>query len=282
MVKVGINISGQQARLAGQVEDLGLDSVWAGDHLATNMPVLDVTQTLATAAAVTSTVELGMVMQIALRPAAWAAKQIGSLQTLSGNRVQLGVGVGGEWPDEWAAAGMSLAGRGRRTDDTLKALPSLLGGHATRTPDTNVVIRLTPVAPTPPVWIAGSSQRARRRAAELGDGWYPAMITPARYAEGLTEIRDLAAEAGRPAPRGGLQLFGALGTTTDALAAMLNKQYSLPFDLAGQILLGGAPAQVADRINEFVKAGADHVSVVAAGPDWRTQADLLAEVKALL
>lgn len=282
MVKVGVNISGQHARLAGYVEELGLDSVWAGDHLATNMPMLDVTQTLATAAAVTSSLELGMVMQIALRPAAWAAKQIGSLQTLSGNRVQLGVGVGGEWPDEWAAAGMSLTNRGRRTDETLKALPSLLGGHATETPDTHVVIRLAPAAPTPPVWIAGSSERARRRAAELGDGWYPAMITPTRYADGLAEIRDLAAEAGRPAPRGGLQLFGALGSSTDALAAMLHKQYSLPLEFAEQIVLGGTSAQVADRINEFVKAGAEHVSVVVTGGEWQAQADLLAEVKRLL
>src|SRR3954471_18857753 len=168
MVKVGMNISGQWARQANFVEEVGLDSVWAGDHLANDMPMVDVTLTLATAAAVTTRLELGMVMQIALRPAAWAAKQIGSLQTLSGNRVQLGVGVGGEWPDEWAAAGVPLAERGRRTNDVLRALPSFLAGHATETPDTGVGIRLPPPAPAPPVWIAGRSAAARRRAGELG------------------------------------------------------------------------------------------------------------------
>jgi alkanesulfonate monooxygenase SsuD/methylene tetrahydromethanopterin reductase-like flavin-dependent oxidoreductase (luciferase family) len=245
--------------------------------------MLDVTLTLATAAAVTTRIELGMVMQIALRPSAWAAKQIGSLQTLSGNRIQLGIGVGGQWPDEWAAAGVPLEGRGQRTDSVLKALPSLLIGHATETPDTKVVIRLAPPAPMPPIWIAGASARARRRTAEFGDGWYPAMITPAKFASGLAEIRDLADKAGRPAPIGGIQPFGALGTSTGTVAKTLNKNYSLPLEVADKIVVGGTPSRVADQINEFVEAGAEHVSVVAMGAgDWRTQAELLAQAKALL
>jgi alkanesulfonate monooxygenase SsuD/methylene tetrahydromethanopterin reductase-like flavin-dependent oxidoreductase (luciferase family) len=282
MVKVGINLSGESARYASFYEDLGISSVWAGDHLANDMPMLDVTLTLATAAAVTSTLELGMVMQIALRPAAWAAKQIGSLQTLSGNRIQLGVGVGGEWPDEWAAAGVPLKTRGRRTDETLKALPSLLTGHATRTPDTDVVIRLTPPAPIPPVWIAGASERARRRTAELGDGWYPAMLTPSQYRAGLDEIFDLSAQAGRKTPAGGIQLFGSLGGPKDPVTKMLNKNYRLPLEVAEQIVLSGAPSQVADGIHAYIEAGAEHVTVAAMGGDWRVQAELLAEAKALL
>ncbi len=246
------------------------------------MPMIDVGMTLATAAAVTKRIELGMVMQIALRPSAWAAKQIGSLQTLSGNRIQLGVGVGGEWPDEWAAAGVPLRNRGRRTDELLKVLPSLLEGHATRTPDTGVVIRLTPPAPTPPIWIAGASQRARRRAAEFGDGWYPAMLTPSQYADGLNDITELSAGFGRKTPMGGVQLFGSLGGTPDAVAHMLNKNYSMPLDQAARIVLHGAPTQVADQIHEYVEAGAEHVSVVAIGTSWQTQAELLAEAKALL
>jgi alkanesulfonate monooxygenase SsuD/methylene tetrahydromethanopterin reductase-like flavin-dependent oxidoreductase (luciferase family) len=282
MVRIGINVAAESARHARHFEDLGLDSIWAGDHLANDRPLLDCTLTLATAAAVTERIELGMVMQLALRPAAWAAKQIGSLQTLSANRVQLGVGVGGEWPDEWAAAGQPLTGRGRRTDEALKALPSLISGHATRTPDTSVIIRLTPPATPPPIWIAGSGERARRRTAELGDGWYPAMVTPGQYTKGLNEIREQAGRHGRPAPRGGVQLFGSLGTTTDAMASMLNKTYGLSAEMAGQILLGGAPRQVADRINEFMAAGAEHITVATFGGNWRTQAELLAEAKALL
>jgi alkanesulfonate monooxygenase SsuD/methylene tetrahydromethanopterin reductase-like flavin-dependent oxidoreductase (luciferase family) len=177
---------------------------------------------------------------------------------------------------------MELSNRGRRTDEILKALPSLISGHATRTPDTDVVIRLTPPATPPPVWIAGDSSRARRRAAELGDGWYPAMLTPGQYTKGLTEIHELAAQAGRPAPVGGVQLFGSLGTDTEALARTLNKSYGLSAEVAGRILLSGAPAQIAARINEYIDAGAEHIAVAAMGPNWRTQAELLAEAKGLL
>ncbi|MET0135506.1 MAG: LLM class flavin-dependent oxidoreductase [Kibdelosporangium sp.] len=279
MVKIGINLAGlAPAAEARHAEDLGLDSMWAGDHLANDMPGLDCTLALAAASAATTSLSLGMVMQLALRPAAWAAKQIGSLQTLSGNRIELGVGVGGEWPDEWAAAGMSLSDRGRRTDAALEALPGLLAGQATPTPDTGVTIRLLPAAPVPPVWIAGGSGRAQRRAAAHGTGWLPAMVTPKELSAGLTSI------AGRTdrQVQGGVQLFGALGTTTEALAHNLNKWYSLPADRAARILLGGAPTQIAERLAEFTDAGASHITVATSGPNWQIQAELLAEAKRLL
>jgi alkanesulfonate monooxygenase SsuD/methylene tetrahydromethanopterin reductase-like flavin-dependent oxidoreductase (luciferase family) len=282
MVRIGMNVVGDPVKFAYQLEQLGLDSVWAGDHLANDMPMLDAPLVLAAASAVTTTIELGTVMQLALRPAAWAAKHIGSLQTLSGNRIQLGVGVGGEWPDEWAAAGMSLVGRGRRTDEALKALPSLLAGHPTKTPDTGTIIRMTPPAATPPIWIAGASQRARRRAAELGDGWFPAMVTPEQFRKGLDETRELAEQAGRPAPRGGLQMFGALGGPTDGVAKVLNKQYQMPLELADQVLLGGGPTQIASRLNEFIEAGAEHIVVATFAADWHAQSELLVAAKALL
>src|SRR5271154_5690768 len=69
-------------------EQLGLASVWTTDHLVASAPMLDSSVVLATAAAVTERITIGYgVMLLALRPAAWAAKQISSLQSLSGNRV---------------------------------------------------------------------------------------------------------------------------------------------------------------------------------------------------
>ena len=62
-------------------EQAGLDSVWTTDHLIASAPMLDATVVLATAAAVTERITIGFgVMLLALRPAAWAAKQISSLQ----------------------------------------------------------------------------------------------------------------------------------------------------------------------------------------------------------
>lgn len=278
-----MNLTGHEpAEFAKHVEQTGLDAFWVGDHLANDLPMLDSTVSVAAAAAVTTRIELGLFTQVALRRSAWVARHVGSLQTLSRNRILLGVGIGGEWPDEWAAAGMPLDGRGKRTDDTLKALPGLITGHATRTPDTGVTIRLSPAATMPPVWIGGGSQRARRRVAELGDGWLPAMVTPGELTKGLDEIKELASHLDRPEPRGGAQLFGSLGTSTDALAHNLNKWYGLPADKAAQILVGGAPTQIAARLHEFIEAGAEHVTVVTFGPDWRIQAELLATAKELL
>jgi Luciferase-like monooxygenase len=69
------------ARLAGEA---GLDSVWSTDHLVASAPILDSTVVLATAAAVTDRITIGFgVMPLALRPVAWAAKQIATLQQVS-------------------------------------------------------------------------------------------------------------------------------------------------------------------------------------------------------
>src|SRR6185369_12346784 len=95
---------------ARQAERLGFDSVWSVDHLAFHSGVLEPVVTLAAAAAVTERVELGFgVLLAALRHPALLAKQLGSLHTLSGDRLHLGIGVGGENPAEWAAAGVPVA-----------------------------------------------------------------------------------------------------------------------------------------------------------------------------
>src|SRR5262245_37689531 len=87
-------------------EDVGLGSLWAGDHLTMGgAPLLESMLALGVAAAVTSRVRLGCsVMLAATRPLAWVAKQVGTLQYVSGNRFEFGVGVGAKWPEEWAAS----------------------------------------------------------------------------------------------------------------------------------------------------------------------------------
>src|SRR5699024_7049187 len=104
---------------ARAAEEIGLDSIWTTDHLVASAPILDSTVVISTAAAVTERIGIGFnVMLLALRPVAWAAKQIATLQYMSGDRITLGVGTGNPAHGDigWRAAGMSYEDRGRRTD----------------------------------------------------------------------------------------------------------------------------------------------------------------------
>ena len=91
----GRPILGDVRESARFAEEIGLDSVWSTDHLIASAPMLDSSVVLATAAAVTERITVGFnVMLLALRPVAWAAKQVSTLQLVSGNRLVLGVGTG--------------------------------------------------------------------------------------------------------------------------------------------------------------------------------------------
>ncbi|WP_020673627.1 LLM class flavin-dependent oxidoreductase [Amycolatopsis nigrescens] len=276
----------EAARLA---ERLGLDGVWHGDHLATGNPSLDSTVALATAAAVTERVSVGLSVFIpAIRPLAWAAKQIASLQRLSGDRLLLGVGSGGG-PAQWAAAGVPYAERGRRTDLALRLLPELLAGKATRfehEPGAPVV-ELLPTATMPPVWVGNASAVAIRRAAELGDGWFPSLIPPAELSAGRARLVERAAELGRPEPVVALGATGALGSapglpTVEDIAAGMHRGYGIDLERARAIPITGPATAVAERFADYAEAGASHVVIGLTGPGWRAQAEVLAEARSLL
>ncbi|SDW70942.1 Flavin-dependent oxidoreductase, luciferase family (includes alkanesulfonate monooxygenase SsuD and methylene tetrahydromethanopterin reductase) [Amycolatopsis xylanica] len=269
------------AEAARAAESLGFDSVWAGDHLADARPILDSTLALTTAAAVTGRVKVGFgVLQLALRQPAWAAKQIGSLQYLSGGRLILGVGVGGLVPGEWEAAGIPLSGRGKRTESILRALPGLLAGEPTRltTEPGAPEVTLTPAVPVPPVWLGAISERGLRRAAEYGDGWLATITTPAELAAGAGKVRAMAGEFGRPAPVTGCSVL--VGETRSAVSDFLRARLGLEPERADAIAVGGGAREIADRLACYTAA--EHLVLSPFGQDWRAQLDVLAEARALL
>lgn len=270
---------------ARHAEDAGLDGVFVGDHLTPAVPVPDSTLALAAAATVTSRVRLGFgVMVLGLRHPAWAARQVATLQQLSGNRVILGVGLGGSahGAAAWQAVGVPHQERGAQTDAALRVLPSLISGEPTVLPN-GTELTLTPGAPPPPVWIGGNTAGARRRAATYGDAWFPSMITPAELASGLAHLAGL--PAGRDAATvpaagvGGSVLLGARvpGSALDAHIAALAGGYRIPADIARELPLHGPPAAVAERLYSYAEAGAQHIVLGLISDDWRQQCDLLAE-----
>ncbi|TDW18173.1 LLM class flavin-dependent oxidoreductase [Kribbella kalugense] len=179
---------------ARYAEEVGLDSVWSTDHLIASAPMLDSSVVLATAAAVTERITVGYnVMLLALRPVAWAAKQISTLQLVSNNRLVLGVGTGNPAHGDigWRAAGVDFTQRGRLTDEALAVLRDLVAGKAaTVRPDLEVT--LSPGSAVPPIFVAGNGPRAHRRAARYGDGWATIGMSPEEVRKSLEQINELA------------------------------------------------------------------------------------------
>ncbi|MDX3102042.1 LLM class flavin-dependent oxidoreductase [Nonomuraea angiospora] len=290
MLKVGVNLpsfgvdeTAGVREHARHAEELGLESIWVGDHLIPVRPFLDSTIVLATAAAVTERVKIGFgVMVLALRPVAWAAKQIASLQHLSGGRVLLGVGSGGSVHGDaaWRAVGIPYAERAQRTDAALEILPSLVEGKPTNV--NGEVITLSPGATMPPVLIGAGPMR---RAARFADEWYPAFSTPAEIAEQTRQLAGLAAEYGRPAPRVTIGLSIGLGdlpaSVIDAQARSL-MEYGMTEEEARGGLVTGPPAAAAEQLAALAEVGVHRVIAMPFPADRLRQSELLAETNRLL
>ncbi|MCP2260267.1 Flavin-dependent oxidoreductase, luciferase family (includes alkanesulfonate monooxygenase SsuD and methylene tetrahydromethanopterin reductase) [Streptoalloteichus tenebrarius] len=281
---------GQIAEAARHAEAVGLDAVWSGDQLITGFggPALHSGIALATAAAVTERVGIGFgVLILPLRPVAWVAKQVATLQYLSGDRLSLGVGSGGtpHGAASWQAVGVPQEERGPRTDAALAVLPGLIAGEPTRLPQEpgEPVVTLAPGATVPPILIGGNSGVAQRRVLEHGDGWFPSSLPPETLGAEVARLRERAAERGRPAPRVVLGVMAALGEAdADRAVASLANVYRISHEQAASILLTGDARAVADRFAAYAEAGADEIVVSFHAGAWHPQYDVLGEARSLL
>ncbi|QIS07855.1 LLM class flavin-dependent oxidoreductase [Nocardia brasiliensis] len=248
-------ILGDVRASARAAEQLGLESVWSTDHLIASAPMLDSAVVLATAAAVTERITVGYnVMLLALRSTAWAAKQISSLQYVSGDRLLLGVGTGNPAHGDigWRAAGFDFADRGRRTDAALRVLPDLIAGAPAEV--NGVEARLSLGATVPPILVAGNGSRARRRAAEFADGWITLRPNLADLPAEISELSALAAGFNRPAP------------SVTVVAP------DLPTDLTA----------AAEHLAAHAAAGVERVILALTSPDWQRDYELAAKLSAAL
>jgi len=169
--------------VAELAEELGFDSVWATEHIIVGPEgvnpygrVYAPLVTLGWVAGWTSRVALGTsIVLVPLHHPMHLAKEVATLQELSSGRVKLGVGMG--WhEDEYDFLGVPFEGRGRRGDEVIRVMRAIWSGardyegpiwsfhDATSEPIPE---------PMPEIWVGGSSDRAIRRALELGDVWHP-------------------------------------------------------------------------------------------------------------
>ncbi len=284
-VSFGIQGSGQQLgasvpdagrlrELAQAAEELGYDSIWAGDHISYRNPIIDIVVALSTFAAVTERITIGAgIVLLPLRHPSVVAKEFASLDHVSGGRVILGVGVGGESAKDFEAVGVDPRERGARTDEAMRALRELFRGRASFSGRffafEDVEIEPGPAQPGgPPLWVGGRSPAAIRRAASLGDGWIPIWVSPARFARGLEELPGHVARAVTvPAHVGSKQ----------KLYEHLRQRYAGDFTehVVDRYCVAGTPEECAGRVREYVDAGAQHIVFNIAEPE---DAERLAEV----
>ena len=275
---------------ARAAEEAGYDGVAAGEHLFFHGPHPNGFVALAAAAGATERVRLLTSLTVLpLYPAALAAKLATTLDQVSGGRFDLGVGVGGEYPPEFVAAGVEVAERGARTDEALELMRALwqgtpveFDGRFTRVP--GLALNPGPVQPGgPPIWLGGRSPAAIRRAGRFGDVWMPYMYTPDQLASSLGEVRNAAEAAGRdPASvRGAVFCWGGVDTepavsrqeVIEGVSAVYQQDFTR---LADRYLLHGDPDRVAARAREYADAGAQTLvfSPVGAGDRRREIVDL--------
>ena len=208
--------------LARAADAAGFESLWTVEHTVVpagyestypydrsgrmpgsdDAPIPDPLVWLAFLASATTTINLatGILIQPQRNPVV-LAKEVATLDHLSGGRVQLGVGVG--WlEEEFDAIGIPFTERGRRTDDGIAAMRALWSqDQATYegefTSFTDCICRPRPVGGTVPVHIGGHTEVAARRAGRIGDGFFPASGSHEVLGGLFDVVRRTAEESGR-------------------------------------------------------------------------------------
>jgi probable F420-dependent oxidoreductase len=273
------------ARLA---EELGFSAAWVGDHLACPAPGLDAPSCLAAAAAVTERIRLGLsVMLLGLRAPAWAAKILATIDHLSSGRLVLGVGVGGEFPAEFEAAGVPVRQRGARLDDALHVIRDLLTGEPVTYEGRTITVTAPSLQPAmaspPPIYVGGRGEAALKRAARHGDMWLPMWLTPERVAERAQVLAELAVREGRPTP--GIALLIGVHIDDDRARARaeaelhIRGQYRMGLDKIEHWTLLDSVDGAVEQLEAYRQAGVDEFVFMPLGREPLTQYERLAEVR---
>ncbi len=262
-------------RLVNLAEESGFSAIAVGDHLAFALPILDPFVQLAQAATLSEKLALHTsVYLLPLRHPTPVAKQAATLDLISGGRFIMGLGVGGEFPGEFAAAGVPHNQRGARLDEGIAVLRKLWTGepvsHEGRFftfPETQMLPK--PARPGgPPLWVGGRTAAAFRRAGALCDGYISYVVTPDQYRSALEAIGEEFEQAKRDLPEYGTAhlLFMRLGPSYerafDDANALLSKRYAMDFSRATKRYVAlGQPADIAATIEAFYRAGVRHLEI---------------------
>jgi probable F420-dependent oxidoreductase len=205
-IRIGVGLGAgaleppQLAEAVDAVVELGLDSIWMSEVLTA--PVVDPLVALAWAAAHNPTVKLGTTMVLPGRHPLRLAKELATLDALSGGRLLLTFVPGLTYGKERGALGMMPGARSAAIEELLPLLRRLWAGDAVTYDGADMSLDEVALAPLPAqepleAWLGGMAPAALERCGRLADGWLPSLCTPEQAAEGRTVVEGAARGAGR-------------------------------------------------------------------------------------
>ena len=267
------------------LEELGFEYISVGEHFMRGSPpgsTQAALPLLAVAAGATDRIRLlSSIVLVPFYHPLMLAKFAATLDIASRGRLTLGVGVGGEFPVEFEAAGLNPRQRGRRTDECLEVVRrlwtqdtvSFQGRHFQLD---NAAINPRPhQEPHPPIWVAGRRDAAMRRAVRYGEGWLPYFYSPERYVDSVEKIHAFAVAEGRDLSdfHWGLFPYISIYPTEEEAAHTAAEALGGRYLYGGDFLnivrsycLLGPPEQCAERLQEYIAAGARHIVFSIACP----------------
>jgi probable F420-dependent oxidoreductase len=252
------------ADVAQEAESLRFDSVWVTDHVI--VPVhhverghifYDALMTLAFVSSITRTVAMGTtVLAAPTRNPIVLAREVATLDALSGGRVILGVGTG--WiREELEAVGVPWTERGRFLDEGIKVLRCLWsqeGPISFSGRYTNFREMLFEPKPArrggPPIWVGGMTAPSLQRVARTADGWLPWAVSKDDLKEGAEKIRSMS--GGRKITLACFSQADIGSKSIEAYVGTLGERHHV---------ITGSPGQVVRTIEDFRKSGLEHLAL---------------------
>ncbi len=289
-VRIGMGLgtqtlAGDAERFPGFVDALeqrGFDSLWLSERLTGPAP--DPLIALAVAAGRTRKLKLGTsVLVVPGRNPVVLAKELASLDRLSGGRLLPGVGLGAPVPAEHRAFGVDRRARAGLFDEAVGLMRRLWteddvhhdGDHFHVD---GVTLRPRPLQQPIDVWLGGSAPSELRRTGRLGDGWLPSFTVPAEVEAGWDTITEVATEHDRaidPEHLGVLVLYSRGGLPDAIAGAIASRRPDLdPHDVVPTSIVA-----LRRQLERFIAVGASKFVVVPLDDpaDWDAELSELAE-----
>ncbi len=262
-----------------RVEELGYDSVWVWDHMLLgvepNFPIIDSLTVLTGIAARTTRIKMGTgILVLPLRNPVALAKQLSSMDQLSGGRMLMGM-ASGWYKREFDAMGIPFEKRGKLMDENLEIMrrlwtePSVSGEYMNHN-ISKAVMYPKPAQPEIPILIGGYVDRVLQRAATVGDGWLTYFYRPEDFKRSWAKIKAFAKEGGKDPDKvlNASQLPIMVGKSKEAvhddMMDWLNKEWDFPAhsDCSRESAVMGSVDECVAQLREHIDAGVQKIIFV--------------------